>query len=209
MRLTSTTWCTWFIFILKIVMFRGVGAGNLIVSCVLVKSYQSINTRISAYWQEQATEFRHAHMRLSVACHCRDSLIRRTIYLISYGQGFVVLCFVSVIALFLLIHLIHLPTFFRVDSLMMTSSNGNIYRVTGHLCGEFTGHRWIPRTKASDAELWCFDLRLNERLSKQWWFATPSRPLWRHSNVPLGHLYDSSKWHCIPEREWAQSAYVE
>ena len=34
--------------------------------------------------------------------------------------------------------------------------NGNIFRVTGHLCGEFTGHRWIPRTKASDAELWCF-----------------------------------------------------
>ena len=29
-------------------------------------------------------------------------------------------------------------------------------RVTGHLCGEFTGPRWIPRTKASDAELWCF-----------------------------------------------------
>ena len=24
---------------------------------------------------------------------------------------------------------------------MMTSSNGNIFRVTGHLCGEFTGHR--------------------------------------------------------------------
>ena len=22
--------------------------------------------------------------------------------------------------------------------------------------GEFTGERWIPRTKASDAELWCF-----------------------------------------------------
>ena len=39
---------------------------------------------------------------------------------------------------------------------MMTSSNGNIFRVTGHLCGEFTGARWIPRTKASDAELWCF-----------------------------------------------------
>ena len=36
---------------------------------------------------------------------------------------------------------------------MMTSSNGKIFRVTGHLCGEFTGHRWIPRTKASDAEL--------------------------------------------------------
>ena len=38
---------------------------------------------------------------------------------------------------------------------IMTSSNGNIFRVTGHLCGEFTGPRWIPHTKASDAELWC------------------------------------------------------
>ena len=41
-------------------------------------------------------------------------------------------------------------------SVMTTSSNGNIFRVTGHLCGEFTGDRWIPRKKASDAELWCF-----------------------------------------------------
>ena len=24
------------------------------------------------------------------------------------------------------------------------------------LCEEFTSHRWIPLTKASDAELWCF-----------------------------------------------------
>ena len=39
---------------------------------------------------------------------------------------------------------------------MMTSSNGNFFLVTGLLCGEFTGHRWIPRTKASDAVLWCF-----------------------------------------------------
>ena len=38
---------------------------------------------------------------------------------------------------------------------MKTSSSGNIFRVTGHLCGEFTGLRWIPLTKASDAELWC------------------------------------------------------
>ena len=44
---------------------------------------------------------------------------------------------------------------------MMTSSNGNIFRVTGHLCGEFTGPRWIPRTKASDAELWCFFVWIN------------------------------------------------
>ena len=33
----------------------------------------------------------------------------------------------------------------------MTSSNWNISQVTGPLWGEFTGHRWIPFTKASDA----------------------------------------------------------
>ena len=26
----------------------------------------------------------------------------------------------------------------------MASFNGNIFHVTGHLCGEFTGDRWIP-----------------------------------------------------------------
>ena len=40
--------------------------------------------------------------------------------------------------------------------IMMTSSNGNIFCVRGHLGGEFAGHRRIPRTKATDAELWCF-----------------------------------------------------
>ena len=40
----------------------------------------------------------------------------------------------------------------------MTSSNGNIFRVTGPLCGEVTRDLWIPRTKASDAELGCFIL---------------------------------------------------
>ena len=52
---------------------------------------------------------------------------------------------------------------------MMTSPNGNIFRVTGPLCGEFTGHRWIPSTKVSDAELW--------------WSETPSWSLWRHCNA--------------------------
>ena len=53
---------------------------------------------------------------------------------------------------------------------MMTSSNGNIFRVTGHLCGEFTGPRWIPAqrsvTRSFDV---FFDLHPNKRLSKQWW----------------------------------------
>ena len=50
----------------------------------------------------------------------------------------------------------HLPGRQGRPRSMMTSSNGNIFRVTGHLCGEFTGPRWIPRTKVSDAQLWCF-----------------------------------------------------
>ena len=69
---------------------------------------------------------------------------------------------------------------------MMTSSNGNIFRVTGPLCGEFTGPGEIPTQRLVT---WCFDvffdLRLNKRLSKQprgWWFETPSWSLWRHCN---------------------------
>ena len=41
----------------------------------------------------------------------------------------------------------------------MTSSNGHIFCVTGPLCGEFTGHRWIPLQKASNKELWYFLIR--------------------------------------------------
>ena len=45
------------------------------------------------------------------------------------------------------------------EFIMITSPNGkNIFRVTGPLCGEFPGHRWIPRAKASDEELWYFYL---------------------------------------------------
>ena len=71
---------------------------------------------------------------------------------------------------------------------MMTSSNGNIFHVTGSLCGEFIGHRWIPCTEDSDTELWCFLCSapwMKERLSKQsrgWWFETPTCSLWCHCN---------------------------
>ena len=79
--------------------------------------------------------------------------------------------------------LVLLTCMLPVNIVAMTSSNGNIFRVTGPLRGKFTGHRWIPHTKASDAELWC--LRSNKRLSKQswaWWFETQSRSLWCHCN---------------------------
>ena len=45
----------------------------------------------------------------------------------------------------------------------ITSSNGNIFRVTGPLCGEFTGHQ-KPVTRRFDVFV---DLRLNARLSEQ------------------------------------------
>ena len=38
---------------------------------------------------------------------------------------------------------------------MTTLSNGNIFRITGPLFGESTGHWGIPLTKVSDAKLWC------------------------------------------------------
>ena len=41
-------------------------------------------------------------------------------------------------------------------AIMMTSSHGNILLVTGSLCREFTGYRWIPLRNANRAELWCF-----------------------------------------------------
>ena len=69
---------------------------------------------------------------------------------------------------------------------MMTSSNGTIFRVTGPLCGEFTGPGEFPAprpvTRSFDV---FFDLRLNKWLSKQpwgWWFETPPWSLWCHCN---------------------------
>ena len=53
------------------------------------------------------------------------------------------------------------------DSVMMTSSNGNIFRVTGPVCGEFTGPGEFPaqRPVTRNFDVF-FDLRLNKRLSK-------------------------------------------
>ena len=94
---------------------------------------------------------------------------------------------------------------------MMTSSNGNIFRVTGHLCGEFNGLRWIPRTKASDAELDVYSaLCLNKRLRKQsWsrlviWDAIAPIMTWRHCNdsgqstIALYTSWFLPLWPCRP-----------
>ena len=50
----------------------------------------------------------------------------------------------------------------------MTSSNGNIFRGTGPLWGESTGDRWIPRSKASDAELTFFFVEQTIETPMKW-----------------------------------------
>ena len=74
---------------------------------------------------------------------------------------------------------------------MMTSSIGNIFRVTGPLWRESIGHRWIPLNRWISPHKchWSFDvfvdLRLSKRVSIQLrrrWFETPSSSLWRHCN---------------------------
>ena len=71
--------------------------------------------------------------------------------------------------------------------IMMTSSNGNIFHVTGPLYWEYTGHRWITRTRPVTRSFDVFFyLHLNKWLSKQswgWWFETPLCSLWRFCNV--------------------------
>ena len=76
-----------------------------------------------------------------------------------------------------------------MESVMMTLSNGNIFRVTGPLCGEFTGPGEFPTQRPVTRGFGVFfDLRLSKRLSKQpwgWWFETSSWSLWRQCNVCL------------------------
>ena len=58
------------------------------------------------------------------------------------------------------------------------------FSVTGPLCREFTDHRWIPLTKASDAELWYFlwPAPWINSWVKAWWCETQSHSLGRHCN---------------------------
>ena len=78
---------------------------------------------------------------------------------------------------------------------MVTSSRGNIFRVTGPcagnspVTGEFSSPR--PVTRSFDVFI---DLRLNKVLSKQswgWWSGTSSRSLWRDMRHKL-LVYDMS-----------------
>ena len=82
---------------------------------------------------------------------------------------------------------------------MMTSSNGNIFRVTGpssgnsSIPGEFPAQR--PVTRNFDV---FFDLRPNKRLNKPWWgwwFETLLWSFWRHCNALISFI--SSAASCL------------
>ena len=74
----------------------------------------------------------------------------------------------------------------------MTSSNWNIFRVTGLLGGPVgnspvTGEFPLQRPVTRSFDVFA-NLSLNKRLSKQswcWWFETPWPPLWLQSNGPV------------------------
>ena len=92
--------------------------------------------------------------------------------------------------------------------------NGHIFRVTGHLCGEFICHRWIPLTKAIDAKLWCFlwsvpehTIEKSNRYAK---YLGSHRP--RHCNVEISNRFDLPLRHAEPTTstisKWQQIWHV-
>ena len=97
---------------------------------------------------------------------------------------------------------------------MMTSSDGNVSRVTGLLCGNspVTGEFPAQRSVTRSFDVF-FDIRPNKRLikhSRGWWFETPPCPLWRRRNDlvywwVLGHnhlwIYDEKQFYYL--RCWA------
>ena len=111
----------------------------------------------------------------------------------------------------LLMHIISvIVRSFTYPMLMMTSSNGNIFRVTGHLCGEFTGRGESPAqrpvTGSFDVSLICArindwvnnreagDLRrhrghydVNVMLTSRSYSRTCRGQMWYHPN--------DSRWH--------------
>ena len=96
------------------------------------------------------------------------------------------------------IHLQHIFNSVNADVMvpnMITSSNGSIFLVTGPLCGEGTGDRWIPLTVTWSFDV-LFDLCQNKQSSKQpkhRWLEMLSSSSWHHCN-------ETQKPFCISDR---------
>ena len=103
---------------------------------------------------------------------------------------------------------------------VILSSNGDIFRVTGPLWRESTGHRQISLTKASDAELWYFLWSALEQTVEQ---TNETLVIWETTSRPFGHCnvvwsftaqYSSSGWKgCIfvhwSYRNWHRFHVIE
>ena len=109
----------------------------------------------------QSTGFRnrfHFGAKCDLKCGCDSAPLlfeTRTRYVFKFWFAYIVFnCFLIEIDF----ENIFLLTWHWMSSWisMMMPSNGTIFCVTGPLWGEFTGHRWIPITQASDAEFWYF-----------------------------------------------------
>ena len=87
---------------------------------------------------------------------------------------------------------------------MMTSSNGNIFCVTGPLWGKSTGHRWIPITKVSDAVLWCFPLSAHEQTIGQ---AVEMPMIWDAITLVMASLQCDQYTLCSIILSWKQFNY--
>ena len=117
---------------------------HLCFPCIRLRCQTFLRQTSVHYWWEQNT--------IPVVFQLNTSLNYK--YPIKRVYSFIWLCYVWVISVFKVRWgFMRSPQTFCI---MMTSPKWNIFRVTGLLCGEFTGYRWIPRTKASDLELWCF-----------------------------------------------------
>ena len=127
----------------------------------LTKSYKTFHDMTSSWYDIICSHFQPNNVlnlrRLQIRWRPPTPVVQRHTFLVrlamNLSQG------LRILAVFSLRHGTQHNPPAKVQSTthsMMTSSNGNIVRVTGPLCGEFTGHRWITLTQTSDAELWCF-----------------------------------------------------
>ena len=82
---------------------------------------------------------------------------------------------------------------------MMTSSNGNIFRITAPLCGEFTGHRWISHHKGQWRGVLMFSL--NCAWTNGWVNNRDAGDL-RHHCVPYNITLMRVPVICVKRRVW-------
>ena len=151
--------------------------------------------RVCIYYYEQHTVF--------------PFTIRNLIVTKSYNPDHKVGVEMGVISLGTYMHVTHLRYF---HCCMITSSNGNIFRVTGPLCGEFTGTGEFPSQRPVTWSLDIFfDPRLNKWLNKQSrrrWFETPPCSSWRHCNAVRRQTHQQGRNRRVADHRYHRTYFV-